>query len=56
MFKDLVKDNVSYVEIHSSFNGMYDLQSYFNPFTELDLCMFLQEMKYKKNIQILISK
>jgi adenosine deaminase CECR1 len=38
MFKDLVKDNVSYVEIHSSFNGMYDLQrSYFNPFTELDL-------------------
>lgn len=36
--KSLVRDNVTYVELHSSFNGMYNLdRSYFNPFTELDL-------------------
>lgn len=43
VFKSLIRDNITYVELHSSFNGMYDLKrSYFNAFTELDLYMSIK--------------
>jgi adenosine deaminase CECR1 len=38
IFEDFIAENVTYVELHSSFNGMYDLKrSYFNPSQEMDL-------------------
>ncbi len=38
IFEGFISENIQYVEIHSSFNGMYDLKrSYFNPSQEMDL-------------------
>jgi len=50
MVEGLVKDGVQYLEFHSSFNGMYDLErSYQNPEQEMDLYVTIQNKIKRKH-------